>query len=116
MNEDFSEARKSIVSATSEGLPILISGVSSHKAESVSSLCILFISVSMTPGQRQFTLTPDSPTSFARAFVNPMREAFAEEYATSQEAPTFPHIEEIFMILPYFLFCYGQIKAMHLQI
>jgi len=63
-----------------------------------------FISVSITPGAMQFTVIPDGPTSLASAFVNPIIAAFDAEYATSQEAPQIPQIEEMFIIEPLFLF------------
>ena len=45
----------------------------------------------------------DGPSSFASDFVNASSPALDTEYATSHDAPTKPHIEEIFIINPSFL-------------
>ncbi len=63
-------------------------------------LYILFISVSIQPQAMAFTLMLEGPSSFASAFVNPFKPLFAAEYATSHEAPMFPHIDEILMMDP----------------
>ena len=44
-----------------------------------ASVSSAFMSVSMTPGETQFTRTPEGPTSLASAFVSPMTAAFAAE-------------------------------------
>ena len=54
----------------------------------------------MTPHAIAFTWTLLGASSFARAFVNPLIPDLDAEYATSQEAPESPHIEEMLMILP----------------
>ena len=63
-------ARKSIVSATSSALPILPRGVPSQKIFLSFSETVLFISVSINPGETQFTFIPDGPSSLATDFVN----------------------------------------------
>ena len=52
------------------------------------------------PGDMQLTLIPLGPSSFAKALVKPIRPALEAEYATSQEAPLTPQIDEILIILP----------------
>ncbi len=79
INEDFSSARKSIALATSSGVPILPTGVSSLRTSSVSLSNPLFIGVSITPGATAFTVMPDGATSLARAFVSPITAAFDAE-------------------------------------
>ena len=59
-----------------------------------------FISVSITPGDMQLTLIPLGPTSLARAFVNPIRPAFAAEYTTSHDAPASPQIDDMLIMFP----------------
>ena len=54
----------------------------------------------MTPHAIAFTWTLLGASSLASALVNPLMPDFEAEYATSQEAPEMPHIEEILMILP----------------
>ena len=54
----------------------------------------------ITPGAMQFTVIPLGASSFARAFVRPIIPALDAEYTTSQEAPTSPQIDDIFIILP----------------
>ena len=53
----------------------------------------------ITPGAMQFTVIPLGASSFARAFVRPIIPALDAEYTTSQEAPTSPQIDDIFIIL-----------------
>ena len=58
------------------------------------------MSVSIIPGAIAFTLIFDGPTSFANAFVIPFIAALVVEYATSQDAPVSPQIDEIFIMHP----------------
>ena len=102
IKEASSDARKYTAAATSCGLPIRQSGVSSASASRVSLECMAFISVSMTPGATQLTRIPEGPSSLASAFVKPIRPDFVAEYGTSQEAPATPQIEDILTIAPCF--------------
>ena len=54
----------------------------------------------MTPGATQFTRTPLGPSSLASARVKPMTAALLAEYATSQDAPTCPHMLDTVTMLP----------------
>ena len=92
------DARKVTTPAISEGVPFLHSGVSSAKLDRVSSPKDVVISVVITPGATQFTLIFDGPTSWASAFVKPIRPAFEAEYTTSQEAPVNPQMEDTLII------------------
>ena len=65
------------------------------------------MSVSTTPGATQFTVMPEGATSLASALVRPMTPALAAEYATSQEAPTCPHMEERVTMRPSFRWSMG---------
>ena len=85
------------------GFPILFRGVSFFISSFIASSILLFISVSITPGAIALTLIFDGPSSLAKAFVIPLIPALDTEYATSQEAPIIPHIEEIFIIQPLLL-------------
>ena len=77
MNFALSEHRNTAASAMSFGVPRAFSGVSSLSDCIVSSSKPFIMSVIITPGAMQFTRTPLSPTSFARAFVSPITPAFA---------------------------------------
>ena len=82
------------------GFPIFSNGVSYLNLFIDSSSIFLFISVFIIPGAILFTLILDGPNSFANALVNPFIPALLVEYATSQDAPVCPHIDEIFIISP----------------
>ena len=79
INEAPSPAKKSAVSATSEGLPIRISGVSFERMFKSSSVRAEVISVSITHGAIQLTVMPEGPTSFASALVIPISAALLAE-------------------------------------
>mgnify|MGYP000443604953 CR=1 FL=1 len=59
----------------SSGLPILSRGVSFDNSSISLSPCAEFMGVSTTPGEIQFTLIPEGPTSFASDFVKPRSAA-----------------------------------------
>ena len=100
MNEALSEARKATASAISSGLPSLPRGVSPASLSSVSRPSTCTISVSITPGATQFTRMCDGASYIAKERVRPMMACFVAEYATSQDAPCSPHIEEMFTMQP----------------
>ena len=56
------------------------------------------MSVSITPQEIALTEILLGATSFASDFVKELTPPFVVEYATSHEAPFFPHIEEMFKI------------------
>ena len=74
-----SEAKKATTSATSSGVPMRQSGVSSRKACKVSSSKQRFISVAMTPGSTQLTVMPEGPSYLASARVRPSIPALVAE-------------------------------------
>ena len=76
MYDDSSDARKLTSDATSSGLPKRPIGTSFFKA---SSSRPFVISVAMKPGATAFTVTLRDATSCERAFVAPIRAAFAAE-------------------------------------
>lgn len=45
----------------------------------------------------------EGASSLAKAFVKELIAPLVAEYATSHEAPTFPHTEEMLIILPEWL-------------
>jgi len=59
--------------------------------------------VSMVPQAMALTEIPLGATSLASAFVKELTAPLLAEYATSQEAPTFPQTEEMLRIRPDFL-------------
>src|SRR3712207_991049 len=79
-------------------------GISSTSSCFSSSESHLFIEVFIIPGDMALTLMLLGPSSFAKAFVNELTPPLDAEYITSQDAPTFPHIEDILTIFPV-LFC-----------
>ena len=72
-------SRKAAAWAASSGVPICSKGVSSRRASRSAGERSPFMGVSITPGARQLTRTPEGPSSLARAFVRPMTPAFAAE-------------------------------------
>ena len=60
-------------------------GISSQSAFTSASLSDAFISVFITPGATQFTVTPDGPVSCANAFVKPMTAALEAEYCEKEQ-------------------------------
>ena len=69
-------------------------------AERSSSEKQRFISVSITPQAMAFTWIFEGASSFPSAFVKALIPPLHAEYATSQDAPTLPQTDEIWMILP----------------
>ena len=60
-------------------------------------------SVEIAPGATTFTVIFDGASSLAKALLIPIIAALDVEYATSSDAPTIPHIDEIFIIHPFLL-------------
>lgn len=97
-----SNAKNFTIFATSSGLPILFNGVEFTISEIAELSSFAFILVSISPGQIALTHMLLGPNSFARDNVSVFSAPFAAEYMLSMLAPTFPHIEDIFMIFPHF--------------
>ena len=108
MKSDWSFAKNKTAFETSFGVPSLPTGVWSFKSFNSSSEYWSSILVLITPGDTEFTVILLGASSFANAFVKPINPAFDEEYKTSQDAPTTPHTELIFIIQP---FCFSSIKG-----
>ena len=102
INEASSDERNCTAAATSSGVPARNNGVSSQMPDMTSASKQRVMSVSTNPGATQFTRMPLGATSLASAFVYPITAALEAEYATSQEPPVTPHMEEIFTIAPRF--------------
>ena len=79
INDDESLAKKRAAFATSSGVPTLPTGVSSHSSFIVYFERLAFIGVSISPGAMQFTVIPEGPNSFARAYVMPITAALDAE-------------------------------------
>lgn len=77
-------------------------GISSASWARSSAEKQAFISVSITPQAIALTWMLLGASSLARARVKELMPPLQAEYATSQEAPTFPQIEEMFKIFPDF--------------
>ena len=86
--------------ATSSGFPIRPAGISSVNSSRSSCEKHLFISVSIKPQVIALTRMPLGASSLARAFVKELMAPFEAEYATSVEAPTVPHMDEMLIIMP----------------
>ena len=76
MYDDLSDAKKLTTFAISCGVPNLYSGISSLSEFKSSWVRCEFIEVSITPGDTQFTLIPDNPTSFAKALAPEIRKFY----------------------------------------
>ena len=88
------------ISATSSLVPGLPAGISSKRLFLSKEDKCAFICVSMNPQAMAFTEIPLGATSLANALVKAFTPPLLAEYATSVEAPTLPHTEEILTMRP----------------
>ncbi len=102
MNDAPSDARNTTAAATSSGFPSLPSGVSSAIAARVSAEREEFISVSIAPGETQFTVIPDGASSLCESLrhADQPRLGGAVVYRTMRRPR--PTIDETLTILPDF--------------
>src|SRR5947207_9186655 len=88
MNDALSDARKTMVSAISSGLPTRLSGTVAARPAFLSSVPVkrFSIPVSIGPGATMLTRTPDEAASSAADLVSPSTACLLAEYKDAPAA------------------------------